>query len=228
VNIAIIPARKGSKRIRNKNIKFFKNKPIIYWTINTLKKSKLFNSIIVTSDSQKILNYSKNAGCDILIKRSPDISNDTASTHSAIKHALKNLNLKVNDKTKIFCIYPCNPLLQINDLRKSLLVLKKKQNNYIFPVSRVLNQKSNLIFLNKSNKVQMVKYPKKIFINKKSFNDAGQFYLAFFKTWIKFKDIHKHGACIQIPSWRALDINYPSDWKKAEAIFNYINNVSRQ
>ena len=94
MNIAIIPARIGSKRIKNKNVKVFYNKPIIYWTIKTLKKSKLFKSIVVTSNSEKILNYSKKIGCNILIKRQQNVSNDKATTHAAIKHALKNLNLK--------------------------------------------------------------------------------------------------------------------------------------
>ena len=55
MNIAIIPARIGSKRIKNKNVKLFYNKPIIYWTIKILKKSQLFKSIVVTSNSEKIL-----------------------------------------------------------------------------------------------------------------------------------------------------------------------------
>ena len=224
MNIAIIPARIGSKRIKNKNVKVFYNKPIIYWTIKTLKKSKLFKSIVVTSNSEKIWNYSKKIGCNILIKRPQNVSNDKATTHAAIKHALKNLNLKITDDAKVFCIYPCNPLLQIEDLKKTLSILKKNKNNYIFPVSKSLNQNSNSIFLNKSNKVKLVK---KFLIKKNYYNDVGQFYLAHLKTWNKFKNIHENGVCIKIPDWRVVDINYPSDWKKAEAIFRYMKNVSR-
>lgn len=224
MNIAIIPARIGSKRIKNKNVKLFYNKPIIYWTIKILKKSQLFKSIVVTSNSEKILDYSKKIGCNILIKRPKNVSNDEATTHSAIKHALENINLKIRDDTKVFCIYPCNPLLQIEDLKKTLSILKKNENNYIFPVSKSLNQTSNSIFLDKSNKVKLVK---KFFIKQNYYNDVGQFYLANLKTWNKFKNIHENGVCIEIPDWRAVDINYPTDWKKAEAIFRYMKNVSR-
>lgn len=224
MNIAIIPARIGSKRIKNKNIKLFFNKPIIYWTIKILKKSKLFNSIIVTSNSKRILEYSKKIGCNILIKRPQSVSNHKSTTHSAIEHALDNLDLKITNNTKVFCIYPCNPLLQIKDLKKTLSVLKKNKNKYIFPVFKSSNQASNSIFLNKLKKVQMVK---KFIIKKDYYNDVGQFYLANFKTWKKFKNIHNNGVCIEIPDWRAVDINYPTDWKKAEAIFRYIKDVSR-
>ena len=65
------------------------------------------------------------------------------------------------------------------------------------------------------------------YYKKKYFFDAGQFYLANLSTWKKFSNIHKNGHCIKIPEWRTVDINYPSDWKKAEAIFRYLNNVSR-
>ena len=58
--VALILARSGSKRIINKNIKKFKNKPLINWTIDTAIKSKKFHDIIVSSDSNKILNISKN------------------------------------------------------------------------------------------------------------------------------------------------------------------------
>ena len=72
MNFAIIPARAGSKRIKNKNIiKFFK-KPIIGWTINELKKlkkKKIIDKIVVSSDSDRILSISKTQGTDLLIKR---------------------------------------------------------------------------------------------------------------------------------------------------------------
>ena len=59
-NICIIPARKNSKRIKNKNIKLFCGKPLIYYSIDLAKKSKLFDRIIVTTDSLKIKKLQKN------------------------------------------------------------------------------------------------------------------------------------------------------------------------
>ena len=77
MNIAIIPARKNSKRIKNKNIKLFKGKPIIYWTIKYLKESKLFKEIFVSTDSKKIANLSENYGVKALYPRPKLLSNDT-------------------------------------------------------------------------------------------------------------------------------------------------------
>ena len=95
----------------------------------------------------------------------------------------------------------------------------------MFPVSKHSNQITNSIFLNKSKKVRTIKTNKNL--ENSYYNDSGQFYLAYLKTWKKHKNIHKNGICIEIPEWRTVDINYPSDWKKAEAISRYIKYVSR-
>ena len=61
-NIAIIPARIGSKRIKEKNIKIFYSKPMIYWTYKILKKSKIFSRIYVSTESEKVINVCKKIG----------------------------------------------------------------------------------------------------------------------------------------------------------------------
>ena len=87
--IAIIPARGGSKRIKNKNIKNFFSKPILYWTLKTLKKSNLFDRIIVSTDNVKIKNKSLELGVDEIINRPKNLSDDITPTKPVIKHAIK-------------------------------------------------------------------------------------------------------------------------------------------
>ena len=69
MNVAIIPARSGSKRIKNKNIKLFFGKPIIIYVIKLLIKSKIFDKIIVSTDSNKIAKICAKSGAEILFKR---------------------------------------------------------------------------------------------------------------------------------------------------------------
>ena len=104
-NIAIIPARSGSKRIKNKNIKVFHGKPIILWTLKHLKKSKLFKKIILTTDSKKYFNILKNRGFDEIIIRKKSLSNDFAITQDVIKHAIEFLNKKNKFVLKIFVAF---------------------------------------------------------------------------------------------------------------------------
>ena len=75
-NLAIIPARGGSKRIPKKNIKIFNGKPMIYWPITALKKTKLFKKIIVSTDSQEIANIALKCGVSVPYKRPKKLSGD--------------------------------------------------------------------------------------------------------------------------------------------------------
>lgn len=224
-NVAIIPARGGSKRIKNKNIKFFYSKPIIQWTFEIIKKSKMFKKIVLTSDSKKILNLGKKIGFDILIERPKNLSNDFIGTDKVIMHSIKFLNKNFNIDN-VCCVYPCNPLLQISDLLKAKRILKRNKNSFIFPIASYSHPIERAMVLNKKNS-------KIKFISKKKFNlrtqdlnpkfyDAGQFYIANKSTWLKKNKLNKIG--MPIPNWRVADIDNLNDWKKAELIFTHINN----
>ena len=119
MNIAIIPARSGSKRIKNKNITKFYGKPLIFYTIKTAIKSKLFDKIIVSTDSKIISKLSKKYGASIPFMRPKHLSNDHASTMNVINHAVKWLSKK-NENAKFYCcIYPTTPLLSSSVLKDS-------------------------------------------------------------------------------------------------------------
>ena len=124
----IIPARGGSKRIKNKNIIKFFQKPIIGWTINELKKLKkkrIINKIIVSSDSNKILNISKICGVDILIKREKKLSNDKTPFQLVIKDVIKKLiKLKYNI-SEIIVVFPSAVLIDANDIISALKTFRK-------------------------------------------------------------------------------------------------------
>ena len=83
--IALIPARKGSKSIKNKNLYKISGKPLIYYTISAAKKSKIFDQIFVSSDSKEILDYSKKQNVNT-ITRPNKYSNDFSSANDVVKH----------------------------------------------------------------------------------------------------------------------------------------------
>ena len=101
--VAIIPARFGSKRIKKKNIKIFYSKPMITWVLSKLVKSKVFDKIIVSSDSKSILEISKKSGANILIKRPRNLSGDKIATLPVIIHAIDELRLKYNYLPEYIC-----------------------------------------------------------------------------------------------------------------------------
>ena len=128
--LAIIPARSGSKRIKNKNIKKFFGKPIIFYAIDTLKKSKLFSKIHVSTDSNKIKNIVNKKNLNINRLRPKKLSSDSSPTMEVLKYELK-VFLNYNEKyDEIWLISACNPLLQIKDLKNAAKIFNQKKINF--------------------------------------------------------------------------------------------------
>jgi len=99
MKICLIPARKGSKRIKNKNIKIFFGKPLISYAINVAKKSNLFDKIIVSTDCIKIKKISEKFGAEVPFIRPNNLSNDKSTDIDVVKHFLnfckkKEINCK--------------------------------------------------------------------------------------------------------------------------------------
>jgi len=112
VNICIIPARGGSRRIPKKNIKPFLGKPIIAYSIEMAKKSNLFDRIIVSTDSEMIAKVAVEYGADVHY-RSDDMSVDEVGTQAVIAHVLKDIGMTDGFAC---CIYATAPLMSIDDL----------------------------------------------------------------------------------------------------------------
>ena len=85
MNICLIPARSGSKRLKNKNIKNFFGNPIIAYTIKTEIKSKLFDEVIVSTDSNKYISIAKKYGATVPFLRSKKLSSDYARDVDVIR-----------------------------------------------------------------------------------------------------------------------------------------------
>ena len=96
MKIAILPARGNSRRIKNKNIKQFFGKPIIYYSIKEAKKTKLFDKIVVTTDSKRIKNISLKLGANIAVNRNKKLSMDKVGVVEVVKNTINYLEKKKN------------------------------------------------------------------------------------------------------------------------------------
>ena len=218
-NIAIIPARIGSKRIKKKNIKNFFGKPIIYWTLMSLKKSKLFDKIYISTDSKEIINKVKKFGFYDFILRGKLLSNDNTGiipvTIDAIKKISENYLIE-----NICCVFPCNPFLKKKELKKSLDILNKNKNAFIFPVVKYSHPTERAYyFLNNQiiRRVTKIKDNERTQDFKSKYFDSGSFYIAKKNTWLSKKK--KKIIGIKSNWWSAVDIDTPDDWKKAELLY---------
>ena len=103
MTICIIPARSGSKRLKNKNIKKFNGKPIISYAIKLAKSSGLFSRVVVSTDSKKISNIAKSYGAEVPFLRSKKLSDDFTTTAEVLIDCIKKIS---SEKTEFhFCLY---------------------------------------------------------------------------------------------------------------------------
>jgi len=130
--IAIIPARKGSKRIKNKNLLKINGIPLISFSINYAKKSKLIDRIFVSTDGEGISKVSKKYGAEIIL-RPAKLANDTSSSDSAVLHAINYVknNLKYDFDIVVF-LQPTTVLRQLGELDLAIKSLVKKKLDTVF------------------------------------------------------------------------------------------------
>ena len=212
MNIAIIPARGGSKRIPRKNIKVFSGKPMIAHAIETALRSKLFDHIIVTTDDDEIASIAKQHGAQVPFKRPAELSDDHTATVPVIAHAITACQKLGWIIDKVCCIYPCVPFMKESDIAAGLNKLVQTKKDFVFPITtfpsaiqRALRQLSN---------GDIVPFYPEFAITRTqdlepAFYDAGQFYWGQAEAWLSDKVVHQHGVGFGIPSWRVIDIDTP-------------------
>ena len=102
--LGITPARGGSKGIPRKNIKIIAGKPLVAWTIDVAKKSKLLDRYIVSTEDKKVAEIARKYGAEI-IYRPPELATDEASTASVLQHAIGQINCDI-----IVLLQPTSPI----------------------------------------------------------------------------------------------------------------------
>ncbi|MCG6202438.1 pseudaminic acid cytidylyltransferase [Psychromonas antarctica] len=223
MNIAIIPARGGSKRILRKNIKLFLGKPIIAYSIEAAKQSGCFDKIIVSTDDQEIANVALQYGAEVPFVRPANIADDYATTIDVIQHALSSCEKLNWDIELACCIYATAPFITPESLQKGLKLLEAENLEYVFSATSFAFPIQRAITLDEQGAVSMF-YPE--YANTRSqdlqeaFHDAGQFYWGKAKAFREGKAIFsEHSKVVLLPRIRALDIDTPEDWELAEALF---------
>ena len=226
MNICVIPARGGSKRIPRKNIKLFNNKPIIAYSIEAAINSNCFSRVIVSTDDYEIAKVAKKYGAQVPFVRPEKLSNDSAGTIPVIKHAIEWMEQKNNYIKHVCCLYPTAPFIKSKILTKAYQQLKDSSADYCFSVTNFTFPIQRAIKITQDDTVDMF-YPE--YFNTKSqdleeiYHDAGQFY------WGKaqaFKDelpiFSEIATPYIIPRYLVQDIDTMEDWIRAEAMYKVL------
>ncbi len=214
MSICIIPARAGSKRIKNKNIKKINGTPLIGRTIQIAKKSGLFKRIIVSTDSLHIASIAKKYGAEVPFLRNKKLSDDYTPTFKVLIDTVR----KIGSQKELFhfCIYPTSVLINKNDLKLAFSKIKKTKTEYIFPISKFENNPYRSLII-KKNKFVRFAWPKYQMKRGQDLDhlyyDTGSFYIYKTKTLLKVteKNLIPKNSTYIILKKKLIDINYPRD-----------------
>jgi len=221
VNVAIIPARGGSKRIPRKNIRSFAGKPIIGYSIAAARESGLFERVIVSTDDAEISAVAREHGAEVPFVRPAELSDDHTGTNEVAAHALSWLAERGEVYQFACCIYATAPFLRAEDLRRGYdaLVSGDKQfafsaTSFGFPIQRAIRIADGVKPF----------FPE--WIDSRSqdlepaYHDAGQFYWGRAQAFLSGLPVFApHSAAVLLPRHRVQDIDTEEDWTRAELLY---------
>lgn len=130
-NIAIIPARSGSKGLKDKNIKLLGDKPLLAYSICAALDSKLFSHVMVSTDSEKYAEIAENFGAEVPFLRSEQTSTDTAGSWDVVREVLRGYTEKFDT---VCLLQPTSPLRKAIDIKKGYDELVEKDADAITAV----------------------------------------------------------------------------------------------
>jgi len=155
--ICIIPARGGSKGVPKKNIRKIAGKPLIYYTIKSSLKSKIFSHVYVSTEDKEIARIAKKYGAEVPFLRPKKLASDTIPMDKVLVHFIENLEDEIN--FDVFVWRDCTvPFIRNEDIKKSIRILKNRNANLVIGVyEQHLNPYYNVIEKNSSGFIKLVK-----------------------------------------------------------------------
>ena len=215
--IAIVLARGGSKGIPRKNVLDFCGRPLVAWSILQAQETTEIDKVYLSSDSKEILDIGKEYGA-ILIERPEEFSTDTASSESAVKHALSTLD---NEPEIVVMLEPTAPLRMPGDLSNAINKFKEEGWDSGFSGAELedfliwkKDDNDNLVSVNYDYVHQTRRQDRE-----PDFVENGGIYL--FKPEVLHAN-NRFGGKIGISMmefWQSFEIDSPADWPFLETLF---------
>lgn len=226
-SVAIIPARGGSRRISRKNIREFCGRPMLSYPISLAKDCGVFDEVIVSSEDKEILQIALELGVKV-IDRKKYLSFDSVPTIAVIRDAILELNLDRRDA--VCCIYPATPLLEARYILEGLSLLKKEGMDYVFGALAFESSPYRGFYL-KDGRVQP------LFLGyenttscalDRTYHDAGAFYWGFAQSFLQEKSIFSsHSAVVELSILDAHDIDNMDDLLLAQLKYQFKHSKRR-
>lgn len=230
MRLAVIPARGGSKRIPDKNIRPFRGAPIIAYAIEAAHEAGCFDRVIVSTDSERVAEVARACGAEVPFARPPELSDDFCGTTDVVLHAINFQDQDGARADQVCCIYPTATAITGQLVREGLKLLELSRKRFVFtaleyeyPVQRAL-----------LHGAQGVRPLFEEHIGSRSqdlpsvIHDAGQFYWGDAEAYrARLPIFSVHSVPFLLERWRYIDIDTEDDWRRAELIFELLGDPGK-
>lgn len=221
-SIAIIPARSGSKGLRDKNIKELCGKPLIAHTIEAAKQSGCFDVVMVSTDSEEYAEIARQWGAEVPFLRSADASSDTASSWDVVREVLAKYEKKACSFDAFALLQPTSPLRTAEDIKAGFDLMQEKKAGAVIAVceaehslslyNTLPDDHSFVGFIRDSSK-----YARQM--NETCYRLNGALYISTVEHFMSHKYMGDENCYATImPQERSLDIDSALDFIIAEAV----------
>jgi N-acylneuraminate cytidylyltransferase len=226
MNVAIITARGGSKRIPRKNLREFCGRPILSYSIDAAKNARCFDEVMVSTDDAEIAAFAVAQGAAVPFMRSAEASSDGAATATVISEVLAAYADRGRTFDYVCCLYPTAPFVTSEILERAFAILRADPAmsglvpivRFSFPPQRAFCLDGNRVRwsepeyrLTRSQDLEPV------------YHDAGQFYwLRVSEFAVRNELITDETGALVLADWQVQDIDNEDDWILAEVKYRYI------
>ncbi len=218
-----ICARKGSKRVKNKNMRDLMGKPLIAYTIETAKKWGRADRIIVSTDSNEIAKISREYGAEVPFMRPNELASDTAPKLPVIQHAVKYLKDEENEEFDLVVdLDPTSPLRTVEDLENAYNIMTQKNSINLFSVCLARkNPYFNMVELDDKEYAHLSKKLENPVFRMQDTPKVYELNASIYIYWTKYlfdmESVINDGSIIyEMPDERSIDIDSEVDFKMVE------------
>lgn len=223
-NIAIIPARSGSKGLRDKNIKELLGKPLIAYSIEAAVQSNLFDEVMVSTDSEEYAEIARLCGASIPFLRSKEMSSDNADSWDAVREVLDMYKELGKEFDTVCLLQPTSPLRKSDNIVEAYEVFVEKKADTVIGVcetehsplwENTLPEDNSMDnFIEESNDLRRQLLPIFYRIN-------GAMYIVSTDKIVKRENLYRNSFAYIMPIAQSIDIDTELDFILAEKIIEY-------
>lgn len=224
--LAVITARGGSKRIPKKNIREFCGRPIIGYSIQAAKDAGVFDTVMVSTDSEEIAEIARKEGAEVPFLRSEATSGDFAVTADVIAEVLAMYKEQGMVFDEVCCIYPTAPFVSGQKLKDAVSILEEKKYDSVMPVTPFSFPPLRGMVMDGDK----ISYKWEQYRNTRSqdletiYHDCGQFYVVNTDTFLQTKKlVTDNTGAIEMSELEVQDIDNEIDWKLAELKYELLH-----